>query len=136
MLKAARMGDLGAQVNVGYMYDTGVGVKRNREGAIRWYKLAYRRGSGAAASNIGTIFRDERNHKKALYWFERAVALDDEDANLEIAKLYLGQLDDTPMAASYLKKVCRSKSVTRYSQERARRLLKRISKEARPSNRH
>jgi TPR repeat protein len=128
MVAAAKMGDVGAQVNVGYMYDTGVGVKHNRQAAFYWYRRAYRRGDGGAASNIGTIFRDEGNLERALYWFQRAKTLrggDDGDADLEIAKLYLRNSRDVRKAILHLKRVCRSKFVTQDGVEQARRLLRR-----------
>jgi len=61
MLAAAKMRESGAQVTVGYMYDNGVGTRRNKQAALYWYKRAYRRGLGAAAHNIGTVWRDDGN---------------------------------------------------------------------------
>ena len=129
MLVAAKLGEIGAQVNVGNMYDTGVGTKRNRQTALYWYKRAYRRGCAAAAHNIGTVWRDDRNFKKALYWFERALELnggDDGEASFEIAKLYLTDKSDLPKAICHLKKVIASKNVTKNCVEQAKRVLKRI----------
>ncbi|MGH7118989.1 MAG: hypothetical protein ACREFP_08380 [Acetobacteraceae bacterium] len=54
---AAKLGNPSAQLNLGYTYDVGIGVRRNRAAAIYWYRRAYRQGVGIAASNIGTIFR-------------------------------------------------------------------------------
>lgn len=42
-LEAARNGDKAALLNIGYFYDKGVGVKRDRTKALYWYKRAYRR---------------------------------------------------------------------------------------------
>src|SRR3954447_7703479 len=84
---AVEKGDRSAQLNLGYFYDLGIGVRRNRELALRWYTRAYRRGDSGAANNIGTIYRDEKHTAKALKWFDRAVKLGDDDANLEIAKI-------------------------------------------------
>ena len=78
-LSGARAGDPGAQVNLGYFYDTGIGMKPNRRQALCWYKRAFQQGCAAAATNIGTIFRDQRQLKKALVWFRRAVKLGDGD---------------------------------------------------------
>src|SRR6266568_8045078 len=89
MLAAAKSGDSGAQVDLGYFYDTGIGVKRNRKAALYWYRRAARRGEGAAAANIGTIFRDEKDMKRALSWFRRAAKMGNGDANLEMAKIYM-----------------------------------------------
>src|SRR5712692_4784933 len=89
-LKAAKGGDQAAKLNVGYFYDRGLGVGRDLTAALYWYKRAYRSGDASAANNIGTIWRDKRNDKRALAWFQCAVRLGDHAANLEIAKHFLG----------------------------------------------
>src|SRR5215471_3254691 len=88
-LADAKAGDSGCQVNLGNFYDDAIGVRRNRAAALRWYKLAYRRGSASAASNIGVMLRKEGHTRRALAWFERAVRLGDDEAHLDIAKHYL-----------------------------------------------
>jgi TPR repeat protein len=91
LLAAAKIGNESAQLNLGYTYDVGLGVRRNRSAAMFWYKRAYRNGRGSpnAAANIGTIYRDERNEPQAIAWFRRASQHGDIEANLELAKLYL-----------------------------------------------
>ena len=128
-LECAKAGDLGCQINLGTFYADGIGVKRNRERALYWYRLAYRRGSGAAAANIGVLFRDESKIPQALAWFQRAVKLENADANLEIAKIYLQKADESK-AAIYLRRTSRAKPnhVTEASREEAREILGRLSK--------
>ena len=46
LLAAAKLDDSGAQHNLGYTYDVGIGVRRNRAAAMFWYKKAYRNGRG------------------------------------------------------------------------------------------
>ncbi len=126
MLEAAEMGESGAQVAVGYMYDNGIGTRCSRQKALYWYKRAYRRGLPVAAHNIGTVWRDIGNLRMALYWFERAIQMnggDDGEANFEIAKLYLGKAKNRRKAEILLKKVCKSKNVTQDCVEQAQRLL-------------
>ncbi len=82
----------------------GIGVKPNRERALYLYRRAYRSGLGGAASNIGCLFRDEKNSKPALAWFKRA---NDGDADLAIAKMYLDGKDKTN-AIRYLKKAVKA----------------------------
>ncbi len=127
-LKAAKAGDVGAQLNLGNLYSDGTGVKRNRAKALEWYRRAYRQSYGPAASNLGVIYRDERKLNRALLWFERAVKLKDADANLEIAKIYLHQ-GDRPRAARYLKRTCKARvgDVTEASREEAQRLLRELN---------
>lgn len=90
-LAGAKAGDTGAQFNLGYFYAVGIGVKRNRERAILWYKEAYRAGLGAAASNLAALFLAEGDSTTALKWYHRAIALRDADANVEVARIYTRQ---------------------------------------------
>ena len=88
-LQAAKAGDRDSQLNTGYFYDKGIGVKRDLRKALRWYLTAYRRGDASAANNIGTIWRDRKEHRKALWWFKRAVKLGNEASNFAIAIHFL-----------------------------------------------
>jgi TPR repeat protein len=127
MLSAAKLGDSAAMSNLGYFYDEGIGVKRNRAAAMQWYRKAYRRGDHAGASNIGLIYRMENKPRRALRWFEKAVALGDIDANLEIAQVYIKDLEQPQAAKPYLETVAAGKprvDVTEASWEEARLLLK------------
>ncbi len=128
LLSGAKRGDPIAQHTLGYFYDMGIGVKRNRTAALRWYEEAYRGGFGSAATNIGTIFRDEKSTKEALRWFERAIRLGDGDANLEIARILLGEEGGAPKAIKCLKRAIRAApdEVTPAGRQEAHRMLKRI----------
>ncbi len=123
-LAAAKSGDTGCQVNVGNFYDDGTGVRRNRKAALYWYKRAYRRGVASAASNIGVVWRNEKNHERAVRWFKKAVRLGDDEANLDIAKYYLGQERNQVKAIRHLEKVLRSNRVSEAGMEEATALLK------------
>ncbi len=130
MLAAAKLRDIGAQVNVGNYYGTGKGVRQDRRAAMYWYKRAYRRGCSAAAHNIGTMWRDDQCFGRAMYWFQRALSInggDDGEASFEIAKLYLHQQRGRSSAIKYLRKVCKSKNVTEACLEESKRLLKQLN---------
>jgi TPR repeat protein len=120
---------LGCQINVGIFYADGIGVKRNRERALYWHRLAYRRGSGAAAANVGVLFRDEGKIPQALAWFKRAVKLQNADANLQIAKIYLQKADESK-AVIYLRRTSNAmpNHVTEASREEAQDILRRLLK--------
>jgi TPR repeat protein len=122
-LKAAKVGDRGSQVNVGYFYDRGIGVRRNRDAAVYWYKRAYRRGDSCGATNIGTIYRDEHKISHALSWFRKAVRLGDDGSNLHIAKYYLDE-HCPEKAIELLNKVRESQTVAESETEEAMRLLR------------
>jgi len=131
MHSAARLSAYGAKSNLGYFYDIGIGVKRNRATAMYWYRRAFRENNAFGANNIGTIYRDEMKTRLALRWFHKAVATGDTDAHLEIAKLLLNRLHDAKTASKHLKLVLRAKGgtdVTFHSQEQAAALLKKINR--------
>ena len=125
-MAAAKLGDSGAQVNLGYFYDTGIAVKSNREAALRWYRKAYKAGMAVAASNIGTIYRDERKLDKAAAWFLRAVALGDPEPNLDLAKIYRQEGHDAQKIIACLDAVHRAKrdAVTPAGRTEAQKLLR------------
>jgi TPR repeat protein len=131
LLRAARLGDPGAQHNLGYTYDVGLGVRPNREAAMHWYKKAYRsqRGWGISASNIAIIMRDEQNYPEAIRWFRRAVRYGDVDANLDLAKIYLVNPRQRQRAVMCLRAILKATppiGVGEDTQREARKLLKRI----------
>jgi TPR repeat protein len=122
----AHAGDHEVELNLGYFYDVGLGTRKNRVKAMYWYRRAYRRGSGAAASNIATIYRDECRHALEFAWYKRAAALRDGDAEVEIAKLYLsgsGVRKDHRKAMAALRRALASPFITPYGCEEAAQLL-------------
>ena len=123
-LKNAEQGDISSQINVGYFYDTGLGVRKNTEEALSWYRRAYRAGSAGAANNIGTIYRDRGQTQTALQWFKRSLKLGDDDSSLEIAKIYLSRKKQRSSALKYLRIAARSKNVAEVTAEEALKLLK------------
>jgi TPR repeat protein len=128
-LAGAKIGDKSCQLNLGHCYDAGSGVRKNRSAAFYWYRRLYRRGDACAANNIGTIWRDEGQPKRALSWFKKSVRLGDDEAHLEIAKHHLQNEHDPAKAMPHLQKVCRSNCVTEASQETAAKLLKQAKRE-------
>ena len=125
-LAAANAGSDDARAVVAQFYDQGIGVKASEEAALRWYRLAYRSGNALAANNLGVIWRDRGKIDRALMWFLRALELGDEDANLEIAKIYLNAKSSPEKATQYLRNACTGKFVTDGSKEEARALLRTI----------
>ena len=120
---AAQMGDDGAYLNVGYCYDVGKGVRKNLSRAMLWYKRASRRGDGAAAHNVGIIYRDKGEFGLARRWFRRAIDKGEAGSAVDLAKLYLGR--GRPLIARrYLTfAVSQFDSMSEYEFEEAERLL-------------
>ena len=117
---------------LGYCYHVGIGVRANRSKALCWYRRAFRHGESAASNNIGTIWRDAHNVRRAMMWFQRAVEMGFESSHLEIAKLYLMHGDtrgeNARQAIPHLKRVLRSKQCIEPEKKEARRLLKQVAK--------
>jgi TPR repeat protein len=128
MSAAAKLGDIGAQLNVGNYYDSGQGVHRNRAAAMYWYKRAYRRGYSCAAHNVGIMWRNENQPRRALGWFKRAVDLGDDESHLEIGKHYLRNENNPAKAIVHFKRVIRAEVVTEAGLEEAAELLREAEK--------
>jgi TPR repeat protein len=105
MLAAARLGEISAQLNVGNYYVDGTGVRRNPSAGLYWYKKAYRRGYSSAAHNIGIYWKSAKDFRRALRWFEKAVAMGEEESNLDIGKYYLYQERDFRKAIQHFERV-------------------------------
>ncbi len=76
---AARRGDADAQLNLGYMYETGqIGGMPDYAASMKWYLKAAAQGNSSAMNNIGWAYHQglgvEPDQYKAREWFERAVA--------------------------------------------------------------
>ena len=96
-----------------------------------WYKRAYRRGDACAAHNIGVLWRNEGKPNRALRWFEKAVRLGYDEANLEIAKHLMEEGPDLKKAIDRLQRVRASVRVSEAGVEEAEKLLKQALKRLR-----
>lgn len=121
-LNAARLGEKQAYRIVAQFYDFGDGTRRNEDEALFWYRRAHRECNDAvAANNIGCILRDRRDVPKALWWLHRAVKLGDDEAHLNIAKIYLGRRNRRS-AMRHLSLLLQAKDVTPGAREEAESL--------------
>jgi TPR repeat protein len=78
-----------AQNNFANAYDRGAGVRPSRRMAVHYYRKAWRAGQSSAARNLGITMRMEGRTTTAIKWFHKAIADDDPDARLDLAKIYL-----------------------------------------------
>lgn len=124
--QAAKKGDVSAYNSIGYFYDHGIGVRKDPIAALRWYKRAASKGDVCAFSNLGVSYKDKKNFRWAKYWFEKALAGGDEDAALELGKLFLGKMDShsASCAISYLQIAARSVYIDRQGRTEAKKLLR------------
>jgi TPR repeat protein len=52
----AEQGDVGAQNNLGMMYNFGLGVVQDYKEAVKWYRLAAEQGDAQAQTNLGMMY--------------------------------------------------------------------------------
>lgn len=77
-LEAAELGQLDAQVNLGFYFTVGNGAKKDDEQAAVWFRRAAERGHEVAQSNLAGLYTSGRGVKRdytlALQWARRAAA--------------------------------------------------------------
>lgn len=77
-LGLAREGDARAQGLVGFLFLHGNGVQKDRDQALRWYRLASEQGDAAAQSNLCAALFDgntaEGNLDEAVHWCRLSAA--------------------------------------------------------------
>lgn len=130
LLAAARLGHVGAQINLGNFYASGKGVRRNLENAAYWYKRAYKNGNNDGALNLAIDRRNEGDIRSAVIWFKKAIAMNNGEACIALAKIYNARKGGQRAAAALLKRVLR---MTRYeisdnAKEEAESLLEGMGK--------
>lgn len=103
LLTAAQFGHSGSQINLGNFYASGRGVSKNLEKAAYWYKKAYRNGDRAGAMNLAIDRRNEGRTKSAVAWFKKAIAMNDGDSCIELAKIYGARKGSRKAAITLLK---------------------------------
>ncbi|MDH5636897.1 MAG: sel1 repeat family protein [Nitrospinota bacterium] len=129
--KAANMGDSTGMFNLGYFYDLGIHVRKDKDLAIYWYKKALHNNDIAAANNIAIIHKEQKDWKKALWWFHKAAAQGDGDAFYQIAMIYHkgnGVKKNISKAKMYYRQTVGSFYVTEDTAEKAEKILKKLQK--------
>lgn len=74
--KAAVLGNVAAQYNLGLLYAHGRGVSQNAAEAVKWYRRAAVGGDADAQNNIGFAYEYghgvTQNYAEAVKWYERS----------------------------------------------------------------
>jgi len=91
--KAARAGSVEAMVDAGWMYEEGLGVRRNPEEARRWYRTAAAGGSPRGMLAMGWIYQESvgvpRDYALARAWYRKAAQAGSAGAMNNLGLLYL-----------------------------------------------
>jgi len=82
-MPSAETGDAEAQVNVGEIFERGLGDTPNYEAARIWYEKAAAQGNTRAQFNLGTLFEQglgvPQDRMMALNWYRRAWGIEADD---------------------------------------------------------
>lgn len=88
---AAEQGDRVAACNLGYLYETGTGVRQNWEQAVAWYRRSVERGYARAQYRLAQCYEHGRGVQKdsaqALELYDAAAKQSYEDAAACAARL-------------------------------------------------
>lgn len=106
--KAAINGLADALTNFADFLSEGKGCKKDITKAVENYLLAIDKGSSRAALNLGTIYRDKGNFKKAFEYYSLADEMDNADYSFTVALCYyygVGVSVDKIIACKYFLKV-------------------------------
>ena len=81
---AGERGDKHALNNLGYLYEHGRGVPKDHQKAWEYYRRSADKGNVIAVANLGVLMHQQRKYRRALIYFERAVASGDEASKVYI----------------------------------------------------
>ena len=122
--KGAAQGDASCISSLAYHLDNGLGCDRDTERAMQLYKTAIDMGRSEAAFNLGTVYRDKGNHKKAFEYYVLSMRMDKCDYLFKVGLCYyfgIGVAEDKIAAIRHFRKVTVDKlnNSTLYEQEMA-----------------
>jgi|GEM_PF-4829439 len=76
LLKKAERGDAQAQVELGWLYESGKGVKTDLKEAVKWYRKSAEQGVADGQSNLGWMYESgrgvEKEYAEAVKWYRKA----------------------------------------------------------------
>ena len=110
-LEKAELGNVNAQFDLGFMYDTGKGVAQDYAQAAYWYRKAADQGLKEAQFMLGFLYQTgkgvDHDYTQAAYWFQKAAdqGLAYAQSNLGIMYKYgTGVTQDFKQAAYWFRK--------------------------------
>lgn len=82
-----------AQIQLGGAYSSGIGVEKNNDKAIFWYRIAAGKGDTSAQVALGELYYNgdgvRKDRSNALKWWQKAAELGDKNAQKKISFAYL-----------------------------------------------
>lgn len=104
----AENGNIAAMSSLGFMYAKGVGMEKNEQEAIYWYRKAAEQGHLNSQFNLGVMYAKgrgiEQNYTESFKWYKLAAEQGDVTAQSTLAKMYakgIGTEKDLKQAANW-----------------------------------
>jgi TPR repeat protein len=113
-IKAASAGNIKGSHQAGLLYETGSTIPRSVNQAMKHYRTAAGRGYAPSQTALGRIYQSLKDYKKALSWYEKAVALGDGNAMYSIASLSSKKLipgASVELTTSWLEKGAQARNI-------------------------
>ena len=90
--RLAQQGYAGAQTNLGFMYDHGLGVPQDYTQAVHWFRKAADQGDAYAQYSLGNMYLMGRGvpqvYAKALKWYRKAAQQGNAEAQNSLGRMY------------------------------------------------
>jgi len=86
--RLAELGDPEAQGNLGSMYDSGSGVTKNEQLALKWWLQSADQDYAFIQANVGGTYHSQEKFHEAYNWFNRAAALGEPRAWYYLGLMY------------------------------------------------
>lgn len=85
---AALAGYAPAQTRLGYLFEQGKGVPKDKSSAQEWYLKAAKQADALAQYHLACLFHETRNYSEAVHWHTEAANRGNTVSQYELALLY------------------------------------------------
>jgi TPR repeat protein len=91
--KLAKKGDVSAQLNLGFMYNMGLGVEKNGKEAVVWWTKAAEQGNMSALNNLANSYKYGKDsipqdYVEAIKWYKKCIGQPDSICFVEFGDMY------------------------------------------------
>lgn len=122
--RGAEAGDPNAQFMFGYFLDVGLGGRKDKAAAMRWYRRAHKLGVTGAAHNVAILYREQARGLLSERWFKHSIAGGCFDSTLELGKLYRDVFADPAKALNCFRRMARWRGALPEERDEARALMR------------
>ncbi len=101
-IKALDFADVRAMEQIGYMYELGWGVGKDKKEALKWYRRAAEIGGVDLENCFAACLKESGDIAEAIVWLRKSAELGNKDAMHKLARLILDYEGNEPAAFEWL----------------------------------